>query len=210
MTTLKDAWDAIKQGDRLKAQEITAHILKDNPRNAEAWMALGEAVSGDRQALFYRKALQLDPTLESARERLFEIERNQQLGLSVSIPSVAPLPSNSGTPDVPEGVELDAPTVPLKERLAAEKAVPKTQSTAAMEARAKTSANPTIPESTNAPAVVKSESPAVSEEKTPKAKPTTQTDSKTEAGFDTNAILLLLVLVCMIIVGYLLYLTLFG
>lgn len=210
MATLKDAWDAIKQGDRLKAQEITAHILKDDPRNAEAWMALGEAVSGDRQVLFYRKALQLDPTLDSARERLLEIERNQQLGVVAHVPSSTPLPSNSGSPDVPEGVELDAPTVPLEDRLAAEKVVPKTQSTAAMEARAKTSAHRPVVDTSVAPTKEKTNKSANSVSKKGENSPTIKPKAQESSGFDTNAILLLLVVICMIIVGYLLYLTLFG
>lgn len=183
MSTLKEAWDAIRQGDRPKAQKIAAHILKNDPRNAEGWMVLGESVSGERQALFYRKALQLEPDLEVAKQRLLEIEQNQQLGISTEAPTAHSLPIMTGEPEVPEGVSLDAPTLPLEERIAAEKATPKTQSTAAMEARAKTMANtPTSLDAEETAAQVSSGS-----------------------GFDPYTILLLIIVISILVVLYLMY-----
>ena len=146
MSTIKEAWDAIRQGDRLKAQEIAAHILKNDPTNADGWMVLGESVTGERKALFYRKALQLNPDLDAAKQRLIEIEQNQLLGISPDETMIDPFPMMTGEPEVPEGVILDAPTQPLAQRIAADNKQTgalktKTESTAAMEARAKSSAN---------------------------------------------------------------------
>ncbi|MEM7799701.1 MAG: hypothetical protein AAF633_10970 [Chloroflexota bacterium] len=211
MSDIKRAWDAIKQGDRLKAQEITAHILKDDPRNAEAWMLLGEAVSGDRQVLFYKKALQLNPDLDAARQRLLEIEQNQKLGITTGPPPTLPLPINSGPPDVPEGVELDAPTVPLADRLAAEKSSPKTQSTAAMEARSKTAASQPVAATATAPAEVNGVGALIDDNLEKRNKGATASKAtKSNSTFDTNSIWLIIVLLCMIFVLYLLYLNIAG
>ena len=59
MRNLQTAWEAIEKGDHVEAQSLVAQILRDDPRNAEAWMILGEAVSEDRDrhVLFLRKAL---------------------------------------------------------------------------------------------------------------------------------------------------------
>ena len=111
MRNLQAAWLAIEKGDHLDAQSIVAQILREDPRNAEAWMVLGEAVAGDRRELFLRKALQLDPNLTIARDRLAELEALKANG-SLDEPQDA-----EEAIEVPDGVSLDAPTVPIEERL---------------------------------------------------------------------------------------------
>ena len=107
MINLQTAWEAIEKGDNVEAQSIVAQILRDDPNNAEAWMILSEAVSGDRKELFLRKALQLNPELEIAQERLAQLESFKPAEAEVNGQSMA----------VPPGVSLDAPTVPIEERL---------------------------------------------------------------------------------------------
>lgn len=111
MRNLQAAWLAIEKGDHLDAQSIVAQILREDPRNAEAWMLLGEAVAGDRRELFLRKALQLDPDLTIARDRLAELEALKANG-SLDEPQEA-----EDTIELPAGVSLDAPTIPIEERL---------------------------------------------------------------------------------------------
>ncbi|MFT7584779.1 MAG: cytochrome c-type biogenesis protein CcmH/NrfG [Cellvibrionaceae bacterium] len=117
MRNLQTAWKAIEMGDHVEAQSLVAQILRDDPRNAEAWMVLGEAVSGERQVLFLRKALQLDPSLTLARQRLEEITEAEQ-SESVAIEGAVSAPS------VPPNVSLDAPTISIAERLNADRAAP--------------------------------------------------------------------------------------
>ena len=114
MINLQTAWEAIEKGDSVEAQSIVAQILRDDPNNAEAWMILSEAVSGDRKELFLRKALQLDPDLEVARQRLAQLE----------LEGVAEPEANGQVLAVPAGVSLDAPTVPIEERLGEERSAP--------------------------------------------------------------------------------------
>ena len=115
MLNLQAAWEAIEKGDSVEAQSIVAQILRDDPKNAEAWMVLGEAVSGDRRELFLRKALQLDPNLKIAEDKLAEIEA--QTGTDAAVSEIDEL-------KVPPGVSLDAPTVPIEERLGGSRATP--------------------------------------------------------------------------------------
>lgn len=119
MRNLQTAWEAIEKGDRVEAQSLVAQILRDDPRNAEAWMVLGEAVSGERQVLFLRKALQLNPDLELARERLEELEA---AGVTESDQEDEVL--SQAQPEVPENVSLDAPTVAIADRVNADRAAP--------------------------------------------------------------------------------------
>ena len=117
MRNLQTAWEAIEKGDHVEAQSLVAQILRDDPRNAEAWMILGEAVSGDRQILFLRKALQLNPDLEPAKERLAELE-------AVGVAETASEDVQPDLPTIPPDVSLDAPTVPIAERLNANRSAP--------------------------------------------------------------------------------------
>ncbi|MFK7804600.1 MAG: hypothetical protein AB8G95_23390 [Anaerolineae bacterium] len=121
MRNLQTAWEAIEKGDRVEAQSLVAQILRDDPRNAEAWMVLGEAVSGERQVLFLRKALQLNPDLTLARERLEELEA---AGVTETGSEEANDDLASKQPDVPEDVSLDAPTVAIADRVNADRAAP--------------------------------------------------------------------------------------
>ncbi len=118
MRNLQAAWEAIEKGDRVEAQSIVAQILRDDPKNAEAWMVLGEAVSGERQVLFLRKAVQLDPDLKIAQDRLEALESAQKIVVLGA--------DEDGTElEVPEGVVLDAPTVPIEDRVDAERPAPR-------------------------------------------------------------------------------------
>lgn len=116
MRNLQAAWEAIEKGDSVEAQSIVAQILRDDPKNAEAWMVLGEAVSGDRRELFLRKAIQLDPNLEIAKTKLAQLEA--EADLDTKIAEVDEL-------KVPPGVSLDAPTVPIEERLSGDRSTPR-------------------------------------------------------------------------------------
>ena len=119
MRNLQTAWEAIEKGDHVEAQSLVAQILRDDPRNAEAWMILGEAVSEDRDrhVLFLRKALQLNPDLEPAQERLAELEAADET-------DEEPAEANLDLPPVPPDVSLDAPTVPIAERVNASRSAP--------------------------------------------------------------------------------------
>lgn len=117
MRNLQTAWEAIEKGDRVEAQSLVAQILRDDPRNAEAWMVLGEAVSGERQVLFLRKALQLNPDLTLARTRLAQLE-------TAEATETIAQEEASGVPTIPPDVSLDAPTIPITERLNANRSSP--------------------------------------------------------------------------------------
>ena len=119
MRNLQTAWEAIEKGDHVEAQSLVAQILRDDPRNAEAWMILGEAVSGDRQVLFLRKALQLNPDLEPAKARLEELEAAGAVDAETEAEE-----EKSDLPSIPPNVSLDAPTVPIAERLNANRSSP--------------------------------------------------------------------------------------
>jgi len=125
MRNLQTAWEAIEKGDRVEAQSLVAQILRDDPRNAEAWMVLGEAVSGERQVLFLRKALQLNPDLELARERLEELEAADSSSNDVGDDDNDDSQAQT-QPAVPEDVSLDAPTVAIADRVNADRAAPQT------------------------------------------------------------------------------------
>lgn len=129
MRTLQTAWEAIEKGDHVEAQSLVAQMLRDDPQNAEAWMVLGEAVSGDRQVLFLRKALQLNPDLERAKNKLAELESADDELVAMVEETVEEqdvvTAAVSEQPPVPPNVSLDAPTISIEERLNADRAAPK-------------------------------------------------------------------------------------
>ena len=114
MNEMQTAWDAMRDGEIEQAQRLAVAIAKDDPENADAWYLLSELVSGERQDLFLRKAVSLDPTV---------VERYQSLSIEAEDESLTELiegehertelptefftyPDNRPEVDLPEKPEL--------------------------------------------------------------------------------------------------------
>ncbi|MDJ0753120.1 MAG: hypothetical protein QNJ45_06355 [Ardenticatenaceae bacterium] len=66
MADIQSAWNAYLQGNVIQAQQIATALAKANPDDAEAWYVLSQTLEGDRADLFHRKALSLDPDVETS------------------------------------------------------------------------------------------------------------------------------------------------
>lgn len=68
---LREALEAVKQGDEEKARVLLAEFLRDEPDNVPAWVLMSKlATSQGQKAAFLRKILSLDPQHTYAREQL--------------------------------------------------------------------------------------------------------------------------------------------
>ena len=107
MDELQSAWEAVQNGDLVRAQRIAAALAKTDPENADAWYLLSAAVAGERQDVFRRKALDLDPTVVA---RYFEGEAAEPGGLPVEELESVDLPTEFFTyPDNRPEVNIEEP-----------------------------------------------------------------------------------------------------
>ncbi len=68
---LQEAINAIHDGDRARAKDLLARLLKNNPGNAEYWIWMSSVVDSDKERIYcLREALQADPKNEAARRGL--------------------------------------------------------------------------------------------------------------------------------------------
>jgi len=66
-TLLLQARKNIQRGDQERARALLAQLIKEDPRNVQAWMLLAEAVDTKGQATFcLEQALKLDPSNSTA------------------------------------------------------------------------------------------------------------------------------------------------
>ncbi len=133
MDELQAAWEAIQDGDLQQAARLAAALAKNEPDNADAWYLLSEAVEGERQALFRKKALALDPRVaDRYREEAAAEMAETDAGLMDEEPEAAELPTeffaypdNRPEVEMPEAAEpavsaapAAAPTPPRRRRRA--------------------------------------------------------------------------------------------
>lgn len=69
---LQDAIMLIKAGDKSKALALLTEILKDDPRNENAWLWLSTLATGDKQRRCLEKVLEINPNNEQARQELLK------------------------------------------------------------------------------------------------------------------------------------------
>lgn len=120
MNEMQSAWKAIRSGETAKAQRIAATLAKNDPNNADAWYLLSEAVSGERQDIFRRKALALDSAVagryldepaEGVAEEVAPAE--EALRADTDLPAeFFAYPDNRPEVDLPEPVEAEKSAPP--------------------------------------------------------------------------------------------------
>ncbi len=119
MDELQAAWEAIQDGDLQQAARLAAALAKNEPDNADAWYLLSEAVEGERQALFRKKALALDPRVaDRYREEAAAEMAETDAGLMDEEPEAAELPTeffaypdNRPEVEMPEAAAAAEPAV---------------------------------------------------------------------------------------------------
>jgi tetratricopeptide (TPR) repeat protein len=68
---LQEAINAIHDGDRTRARDLLARLLKNNPGNADYWIWMSSVVDSEKERIYcLREALQADPKNEAARRGL--------------------------------------------------------------------------------------------------------------------------------------------
>jgi hypothetical protein len=113
--TLQDAITLIKAGDRSKALTLLTEILKDDPRNEQAWLWLSTLATGDKRRRCLEKALEINPNNEQARQELMKIQNIQAPQAQPSAPT-APGPAPSVAPPTVEPSPVLAPGHSLSSR----------------------------------------------------------------------------------------------
>ncbi len=72
---LQQAIQAARLGQTNEAQFLLTQVLKDNPEEVQAWFLLSHLVDSEQKQLVYlRKAVALDPHHEKAAQRLAQLE----------------------------------------------------------------------------------------------------------------------------------------
>ncbi|MGD1991943.1 MAG: hypothetical protein PVI59_02010 [Anaerolineae bacterium] len=89
---------ALRQGDRDGAREIVHTVLKDEPRNVDAWIWACEiAVTREERILCLKRVLALDPTHAPARRYLRQLEESTAAGRSPTDLAPPPVLSTKDT-----------------------------------------------------------------------------------------------------------------
>ncbi len=96
--SLQEAIAALKAGQRKRARAILAHLLRQDPRNEEAWLWLSGAVERDSERLLcLRQVLAINPDNERARQGVELL-----LSKGVTLPTLAPAePAPAAPPSAP-------------------------------------------------------------------------------------------------------------
>jgi hypothetical protein len=96
MSTLwEDAQIAIAEGKTREAHVHLAKLLKQEPKNSEAWFMLSTIVpSAGQQEIFLKKALKIDPNHEGAKAYL------ESLSYQTAAPAEAVLPISTDVEDL--------------------------------------------------------------------------------------------------------------
>ncbi len=113
---LQQAKDAILSWDRTEARTILGQLIKQEPRNVEAWLLLAEAVETKEQAIYCMEhTLKIDPRNPTARKWLGvlkpEVTPKPKPSLSKP-PATTPIPKSAVVvkPLQPTAKEPSAPT----------------------------------------------------------------------------------------------------
>jgi hypothetical protein len=98
---LQQALSMARAGQRDEARKIVSQLVKEDPKNAQAWYLLSQLVEQDHQVVYcLEKVIQLQPANKQAQDRLAKLLNP----LSVTSPAqVLPIssPPNSNAPAVP-------------------------------------------------------------------------------------------------------------
>jgi tetratricopeptide (TPR) repeat protein len=86
---LREAIDALRQGDRSRARDLLTRLLKADQKNATYWVWMSAAVDSQKERIYcLQSALKIDPTSAAARRGLI------LLGTLPPAPDVPPFPLN--------------------------------------------------------------------------------------------------------------------
>jgi hypothetical protein len=117
---LEQATVASRAGDNEKAHLLLARLIKQEPRNAQAWYLLSAVVDNpEQQLIFTRRALAIDPGHAEARQQLAQMvggKRPSAVSIAPPQPVVEPVTPpqpvvEPATPPQPV-VELETPPAP--------------------------------------------------------------------------------------------------
>ena len=88
---LEDAVTALKTGNKTAARELFTEILRNNPKNDDAWVGLSLCVNSlEKRKEYLTRALRANPAHAYARSALARLERIAALQKAVVVP--VPLP----------------------------------------------------------------------------------------------------------------------
>ena len=92
-TMLREAIDALRQGDHARARDLLTRLLKTDQKNINYWLWLSAAVETQKERLYcLQTALHLDPQNASAKRGLI------MFGALPPDPSIPPFPLNRSRP----------------------------------------------------------------------------------------------------------------
>ena len=76
--TLQQAITAIMLGDHAAGRQLLTQVLKNDPRNEDAWLWMSQVVSSpDEQIKCLQNVLKINPKNETARHKLGSLPRNR-------------------------------------------------------------------------------------------------------------------------------------
>ncbi len=77
-SALEQAASATLQGNKARAQEILAEIIRQSPQNEVAWLFLAEVVERKEHAIYcLERVLKLNPSHKQAQRRLEELKQGR-------------------------------------------------------------------------------------------------------------------------------------
>jgi hypothetical protein len=105
---LERALVAADEGRKDEAQVLLARVIKEEPKNSQAWFLLSKLVNSDRQRItFLRKVLAIEPGHEEARRWLAELAPEPVAGEEATVPPAASTAEPAGpTADHPASMEM--------------------------------------------------------------------------------------------------------
>lgn len=113
MAALQEAIEALRAGKRAEAQALLAQVIKQDPKNEQAWLWLSQAVESDAQRrVCLERVLQINPDNPAAQRGLRHLQK----------PEAAAPTGSSGAGAAAPAAERRAPTT--LERVAAWEAGP--------------------------------------------------------------------------------------
>lgn len=83
MTSVKQALDALNQGEKTKARAMLANLVKDEPHNADAWLLLAKILDDPKQIAYCKERAEI--ILKSQNPRSIsttapKVESNNRVG----------------------------------------------------------------------------------------------------------------------------------
>lgn len=88
LTSLEQAVAYIKAGEIEKAKQLLAEVLKQNPRDENAWLWMTRCVTDTEQKRYcFDKVLKINPNNENAKRGLAQLQQKQASQQPTSIPA---------------------------------------------------------------------------------------------------------------------------